>query len=643
MRLLCAAVALFAISAPAHAGVEPSLLETIKKVKPADYPSANTVSVVSSQAVVFQPDGQFTNTFRSVRLVLTNAGKTEAASTSLYYTKDAEKMELISAQLIKPDGKVVPIAKSDITDTEQSGEMNIYDPNGRAPKITFGGLAVGDAIDVTYKLTRLTPTRPGYFNDQFWFQSTEPVLEASYTIDGPASKPLTTHIYHRNRAPKITESRRRVGDRILYAWSTKGSPQLVPEIAMAMSVEVPALIVTTDPSWKNFSKWWAELAAPQMKVTEELKAKVAELTKGKKTKDERIKALFDFVSADIRYRGLGVGPRTGYTPRPAHDTFTSRWGVCRDVSILLSAMLRADGLEAYPVLTNVGDPVRSKIAYEGFNHAIVAMPKQGGGWTFMDPTAKNMHDLLPANEGEQSILVSTPKGEQLGTIPAIDPKANLGKAIATSTIAADGSMTSKVTVEAKGIFDMVLRGVAAAMSPDQQRQTVEQIIKAALPDAELVSYKTSSPLMLSTPMSIEIEIKVPNAVVKTGDHMLLRTLVTSGALGLVEAVMPRVLGGVQQRKYMMDAQVTFQYDQEETITLAPGTKIVAMPNSARADNKISSLAAACTKKDATTLECRRSFALKSRFIQPAQYTQLRGVIANLGRIAHQPVILAGGK
>src|SRR5882757_10317156 len=144
-----------------------------------------------------------------------------------------------------------------------------------------------------------------------------------------------------------------------------------------------------------------------MELTPELAAKVKEIVQGKSTDADKIKALFDFVSADIRYRGLGVGPRTGYTPRKASETYASRWGVCRDVSILLTSMLRESGIQAYPVITNVGDPVLNKIAYDGFNHAIVALPKKGGGWTYIDPTAKNNTALLPGYEAEQSTLVST--------------------------------------------------------------------------------------------------------------------------------------------------------------------------------------------------------------------------------------------
>lgn len=643
MRLWFAATALLALGGSAFADVDPQITDALKKVKAKDYPSANAVTVLSDQSVVYQPDGQFTNTQHSARLVLTPTGKTEAASTSLYYAKDAEKMEVISAQVVKPDGKVIPVDPKSIQDVEQGGEMNIYDPNGRALKVTFPNLAVGDVVDITSKLTRLLPTRQNYFNDIFGFQSTEPVLEASYTVDGPANMPLTSQIYHPERGSKIASSKSKVGDRMHYAWSVKNAPQLVPEAAMDYTTEVPMLVVTTDPSWQHFSQWWAKLTEPQLEATPEIKAKVKELTKDAKTDDDKIKALYDFVAQDIRYRGLGVGPRTGYTPRKASETFTSRWGVCRDVSILLTSMLRESGIQAYPVLTNVGDPVLDKIAYDGFNHAIVAMPKKDGGWTYIDPTAKNNTALLPGYEAEQNTLVSTVKGEPLQSIPALDPAANLGHATATTMIAADGSMTSKIKLETKGMFDLIVRSSAAMLSKDQQQEALESVIHHALPDAQLVSFDVTSALALFTPMEINVEIKVPNAAPKTGDFRLLRSVVTSGALGLVENVMPKLLGSDPNRKYGLDAHVTFQYDQDETITLPGDAKVVALPNDAKASSKSSSLVASCQKADATTVKCHRSFALKSRFIDPNQYKELRSSIGAMGQVARQPVILAGGK
>src|SRR5262249_11916630 len=161
--------------------------------------------------------------------------------------------------------------------------------------------------------------------------------------------------------------------------------------------------------------------------------------------------------------------------------------------------------------------------------------------------------LLPALEAEQDTLVSTLKGEPLTAIPPADPAANRGHAIATTSIAADGSLTSKVKVETTGIFDLVVRSAAAMMSSDQLREEVEGPLQHALPDAQLVKFEVSSALALFQPMTIDIEIKVPSAAPKTGDYRLVRTLVTSGALGLIENVLPEMIGALPERAYGLDA------------------------------------------------------------------------------------------
>jgi transglutaminase-like putative cysteine protease len=525
---------------------------------------------------------------------------------------------------------------------EQSGESNIYDPNGRALKVTFPNLDVGDVSDITYRLTRSTPTRPGFFNDSFAFQSTAPILESTYEVNGPASLPLTSVIYHPERAPQLESKKLIEGDRILYSWSLKRAPQLVPEAEMNFMSELPILVLSTDPSWQHFSAWWAQLSEPELEATPAIKAKVKELTATATSDEGKIRALYDFVAQDIRYRGLGVGPRTGYTPRKADDTFTSRWGVCRDVAILLTSMLRESGFQAYPVLTNVGDPVLDKVAYDGFNHAIVAMPKPGGGWTFLDPTAKNNSALLPANEAEQQVLVATLQGEPLSQIPPLAPSANLGHTSAQTVLFADGSMTSQVKVATKGAFDLLLRSVAAQMSTDQQRELLESLLHRALPDAELVSFQLSSALLLWEPMTLDIAIRVPNAAPRVGKFRLARTLVTSGALGIVENLLPRAFGTLESRKYGLDAHVTFEYDQEESVTLPPELQVLALPNPASASSKIAQLSATCTKTSPTALECKRSFQLESRFVDPNGYQELRRAFANLSQIARQPIILTGG-
>ena len=83
MRCVLAAMTVFtlgSIGGSALADVDPQITDAIKKVKPSDYPSANTLMVINDQTVVYQPDGEFTNTMHVAQLVLTNVGSVRPCS-----------------------------------------------------------------------------------------------------------------------------------------------------------------------------------------------------------------------------------------------------------------------------------------------------------------------------------------------------------------------------------------------------------------------------------------------------------------------------------------------------------------------------------------------------------------------------------
>ena len=54
-------------------------------------------------------------------------------------------------------------------------------------------------------------------------------------------------------------------------------------------------------------------------------------------------------------------------------TFAKKYGVCRDKAALLVSMLRTAGLNAYPVLVNVGTKKDEEVPDPVFNHAIVGV------------------------------------------------------------------------------------------------------------------------------------------------------------------------------------------------------------------------------------------------------------------------------
>ena len=64
-----------------------------------------------------------------------------------------------------------------------------------------------------------------------------------------------------------------------------------------------------------------------------MKTKVAELIESCSTRQEKVEAIFKFVSQEIRYLGIipeGEDEAPGYQPHHVYQTFDNRHGVCRD-------------------------------------------------------------------------------------------------------------------------------------------------------------------------------------------------------------------------------------------------------------------------------------------------------------------------
>jgi hypothetical protein len=254
---------------------------------------------------------------------------------------------------------------------------------------------------------------------------------------------------------------------------------------------VQRLLVSTARSWEDVSRWYWNLCLPRLKaVTPAMETQVKQLVKGKKSDLEKIKAIFQFVSQQIRYMGITPEKEApGYEPHDVKLTFDQRYGVCRDKAALLVAMLQIAGFKAYPVLFMAGDPKDPEVPNNYFNHAITAAELSPGKYTLMDPTYENTADLLPAGEAEMSYLVARPEGENLRLSPAVSPLLNRLAIRTTGEAMADGTMKLQTTLDFTGINDQMFRSAFARWSPSIREQFFAIRLKKAMPGVKLTDVK----------------------------------------------------------------------------------------------------------------------------------------------------------
>ena len=200
-----------------------------------------------------------------------------------------------------------------------------------------------------------------------------------------------------------------------YTWENR-EPQAPANDTQAPKREgrQPSVQITTFRSWEEVGHWYAELQGRQSVVTPEIRAKVAELTRGLKDNDDKIRVLYNFVSTRFHYVSLSFGIGR-YQPHAADEVLANGYGDCKDKHTLLAALLRAAGYDAWSALISSFRDIDPDVPSPGqFDHVITAVPR-GSSLVWLDTTAEvaPFALLLPNLRDKQALVIPNEKPASL--------------------------------------------------------------------------------------------------------------------------------------------------------------------------------------------------------------------------------------
>ncbi|HLA40987.1 MAG TPA: DUF3857 and transglutaminase domain-containing protein, partial [Candidatus Glassbacteria bacterium] len=347
-------ITLITTPAPAASNAGADAMSRLAAASPDAYPDANTVVVEETRQVRYNEDGTYLDHSYALTKILTDAGKKSSAEQSFAYSRKYDGIRIEFARVIKPDGRMLDVPADMIKDMTHPAlaQMNIYDADTRIQLVTFPNLEVGDAIEYSVIDSCYLAPMEGQFDLIELFQYGEPIVHKRVEINGPDSNPVK-YLVKDGQADFSTASE---GGRTTWAWEVRDVPRIVAEPAMPEYLNfAPRLLASTIDSWEDVSRWWSEMTKPFRNRDENLENTVREVTQGLTSDEDKIKAVYHFVAQKVRYMGLGTGKKAGFEPKPATETLSTRYGVCRDVAGLLSSMLDVLEIPSYEVLTRAGE------------------------------------------------------------------------------------------------------------------------------------------------------------------------------------------------------------------------------------------------------------------------------------------------
>ena len=624
-------------------------IERVKKeaasFNSAKFPNSDDVLVDNEMITKYEVDGSYKSWDDGVTKVLTEKGAQGNKVLSLHYNASYTKAKFLKIEVIKPDGTVIVIDPEKLAKVQtdrSSMSANIYDPNDKILTVSLPKLEVGDMVRTFSYKHAFKARAKGTWADIQIFEYTSPINRMSFEVIAPKEKPLLHKKLKNEVAGSVVYKETEKGKRIHYRWEAKSIPRMFkePDIPSFYKV-VQHLMLSTVTDWQALSKWYWNISKPHFDhVTPKMKEKVKELIKTSKTRDEKIKAIFKFVSQEIRYMGITTETDApGYEPHDVDDTFNQRHGVCRDKAALLVVMLREAGIKAFPVIIHNGAKKDVEVPQPFFNHAITAVENEDGSYMLMDSTDENTKDIFPPYLTDKSYIVAKPEGETLLTSPIIPAKANMMEIETNIKIDSEGNMTGACTLNFAGINDNIYRGYFARAKPQDRRKLFEGLVKALAAGATLDELKVEPTNMLdsSTPLRATFKFSASDVLVGDGTTSLLSIPRVGSYVGMVNFVLNNT--GLEKRKFPMSLSNACGVHESILIDLAPELGVVdGMPVYPEIVSDALSWKRTL-KTDGSRIVSDSIFTIDTLELSPKQYAQLKNTLKTLEVNARKKVIL----
>jgi len=611
------------------------MVQTLKGIQGEKYPDANAVVVFDSIRVDLQPSGKYVQREHKLVKILTEQGKENYSQANFGYFSLYDTVIVAMARVVGRGGTTINVPAEEIKDIPLPVFGKFFLPNVREKIITFPNLVLGSSVEFITKDIMRNPPMEDNFDTYLLFEGMDPLSCQVFELIAPRGM----EVKHLVKNGKLNFSRQELGDKVLYRWEARGVPRVIRETGMPPLWDVATkLLITTVPSWEDWSRWYYEVASPTFEPDQAIRDKVTELTSGLQTEEEKIRALYYFVSQKIRYVGTSMsGKKSGFKPFPAPKTFKQQFGVCRDKAALLVSMLKVLGVDAYIVLTNPVIRVEKELPADQFNHAIVAIKNSEGKFWWLDPTAEDTREFLTPFEQDKAVLVSNQQGEDLEFTPVIPPTDGMAHIVAVSSLKPDGSLESQVTMEPHGSYDVVFRSWLKRIPPMQREMMFQGLLQSVSPGAMVKNIEISDLSDLYTPVKIEIDYTVADYWMKAGDYYLFSAPTAVGTFDFLSFAFLRG-ASLPQRNYPLNIRTTFGSSIEEEINLPPGFILKAIPSAIESSYPHFSFQASYQTQGKKVRFTRRVLYNQPK-ISLAEYGDLRDMLQGVERSSKGKIIL----
>lgn len=492
-----------------------------------------TKAVVLLRDVVYQvrEDGIITTTERVAIRMLQPEGY-EFADAICSYQTGTDSVRSSQAWLLPPKGEVIRYGPKDFREKTPT-ELTLASDTRLLALSASGNAVTGSVFGYEF----IIESRSIFSQLSETLQQTLPVIGQTITLKLPKGwgheaitfnlptpvQPLTqgdTTTWRFAPFPGLPEEPAMPGLRRL-------SAVLCINLIVPASARTKEKLLPLFRSWSEIAAHFAPIYESTCIVDARVTAKAQELTQNAPTPLAAMQALGQHTQ-NINYMMIDTDLNRGggWKPRTAPDTLQRHYGDCKDKANLLRALLRARGINSYPVAIYSGDNAAVWAQWPSpyqFNHAILAINvgpdltspaivehPQLGRLLFFDPTDEYVpFGQLPASHYGSQVLIESATNGGLITLPPLPEKHESTTYSVDATLDSLGMIEARLVEDTTGSLAAQERAIVRNTAPADFHKMITRWLSGTIRNAKVATLTTKDHFAESR-LQLSATVTAPN-------------------------------------------------------------------------------------------------------------------------------------
>lgn len=403
-------------------------------------------------------DGSYVNLRHRVVKIEKESAIKDYGTAELEYDGAIETMEIVSA-FVKNDETRIAVDKKYI-EHRSAGADNTGFNSKKVIVIAFPGIRTGSITELTIKKTRFKAIHQGHFSQIYTpgtfhskkgrLMTVRSAIPLQYSISGPKGY--------------IAGASKKNGNIYEYYFDLKKDIylQIAPNSEPGLwfpETFYPVINLTSFKSWADMTGVFSKKLHPI--INSKLPARFVSFVEKAKSEtgfERRADVLVSQMIQELRYMGDWRNSNFYHMPRSFEEIDRTSFGDCKDLSLVLAAMLRTLGYKAdLAVIERTEWPSYLQMPLpltQFFNHMIVRAEDENGKLYWLDPTNRtaNAKGKWP-DLADRPVIAMAPWATTPERTPALLPEDTQSHAIRTDEMSETGQVKTSLTMVYSGTIE----------------------------------------------------------------------------------------------------------------------------------------------------------------------------------------------